>query len=410
MSEKYLPELGSGVADGLEHYLSEFLAALAAAGYAENTQHDKRRFIVSFIGWVRDARLAVADVDEVCVGKFLARPSRRRFKRGNPERAAVHQFIEHLRVVGVTPRRRPPELSSAEVLVSRYIDHLRADRGLCERSIEVYSPFVRTFVATQRLPERGASLDASVVRAYLLGRIRNRSYPFAKLLVAALRSFLRFLFLDGVTAADLSTAVPPVRRWRFAALPPYLTPDEVEQVIAAADRSTPRGRRAFAILLLLARLGLRAGEVVALELDDVRWDVAELVVRGKGRLHEHLPLLEEVGEALASYLRDRRSPSASRRVFLRICAPHVGLSGPTAVCKVARQALERAGLEPAGRVGAHIFRHSLATRMIRRGAALEEISQVLRHRSIDTTRLYAKVDFEALRSVALPWPTVEAGT
>ena len=200
MSEKYLPELGSGVADGLEHYLSEFLAALAAAGYAENTQHDRRRFIVSFIGWVRGARLAVADVDELCVGKFLARPSRRRFKRGNPERAAVHQFIEHLRVVGVTPRRRPPELSSAEVLVSRYIDHLRADRGLCERSIEVYSPFVRRFVATQRLPERGASLDASVVRAYLL------------------------------------------------------------------------------------------------------------VVRGKGRLHEHLPLLEEVGEALASYLRDRRSP------------------------------------------------------------------------------------------------------
>jgi integrase len=183
---------------------------------------------------------------------------------------------------------------------------------------------------------------------------------------------------------------------------------EIERVIAATDRSTARGRRALAILLLLARLGLRAGEVVALELDDILWDAGEIVVRGKGRLHDRLPLLDDVGEALALYLCEARDRSTSRRVFLRRRAPHVGLSGPAAVCEVAREALRRAGLRPAGRVAAHVFRHSLATRMIRRGASLGEIAQVLRHRSVDTTQLYAKVEFEALHGVALPWPTAEA--
>lgn len=408
MSKRSSPGSGSAVADGLDVHLTRFLATLATAGYAEKTQHDKRRLIVPFIRWARDARLAVADLDEACVGAFLARPSRRLCKHGDPVRAALHQFLQHLRAAGVAPPRHPSELSAAEVLVRRYIDHLRGQRGLCARSVEVYSPFVRAFVLAQRLPERLASLEASAIRGYLLNRSRNRSASFVKLLTAALRSFLRFLFLDGGAAADLSRAVPPVRRWRLAAVPPFLTPEEVERVIAATDRSTARGRRVLAILLLLARLGLRAGEVVALELEDIRWDVGEIVVRGKGRLHDRLPLLDDVGEALALYLREARGRSTSRRVFLRRRAPHVGLSGPATVCEVAREALRRAGLRPAGRVGAHVFRHSLATRMIRRGASLGEISQVLRHRSIDTTRLYAKVEFEALRGVALPWPTTEA--
>ena len=408
MLERISPGAGLAVADGLDVHLAELLTTLAAEGYAEKTLHGNRRLSVPFIYWARDARLPVDELDEACIGVFLARPARRRSKRGDPERAALDQFLEHLRVVGAAPARRPSEPSSAEVLVQRYFDHLRDGRGLCARSIAVYSPFVCAFVGAQRLPQRVTSLDACAIRSYLLDRSRDRSASFVKLLTAALRSFLRFLFLDSETAADLSTAVPPVRRCRLAAVPPFLTPEEVEQVVAATDHSTARGRRALAILLLLARLGLRASEVVALELDDILWEVGEIVVRGKGRLHSRLPLLEDVGEALAVYLREARGRSTSRRVFLRRCAPHVGLSGPTAVCTVAREALQRAGLRPAGRVGAHIFRHSLATRMIRRGASLGEIAQVLRHRSIDTTQLYAKVDFEALRGVALPWPTEEA--
>jgi len=193
----------------------------------ENTRHDKRRVIVPFIRWARDTRLVVADLDERCVAVFLARPSRRRCKHGDPEGAALHQFLEHLRIVRVARPCRSTEPSPADALVRRYLDHLRDLRGLCPRSIEVYSPFVRAFVAAQQLPERVAGLDALVVRSYLLDHIRSRSVSFVKLLTAALRSFLRFYFLVGATATDLSAAVPPVRRWRFAAVPPFLTADEV---------------------------------------------------------------------------------------------------------------------------------------------------------------------------------------
>lgn len=246
--------------------------------------------------------------------------------------------------------------------------------------------------------------DARLVRDCLLERIRPRSSEYARLLAAALRSFLRFLYLRGDTALDLSRAVPTVRRWRQAAVPAVLSPAEVERVVSAPDRSTPRGRRDHAILLLLARLGLRAGEVVALELGDVRWRTGELVVRGKGRVLDRLPLLADAGEALALYLRQDRGASASRRVFLRMLAPRVGLGGPGAVGHIVRRALTRAGLRAGRRGAAHLFRHSLATQMIRHGASLAEIAEVLRHRSQGTTALYAKVAFETLRGVARPWP------
>jgi site-specific recombinase XerD len=398
---------GAAFADGLDDHLAKFLTTLARSGYVNTTRHDKRRAIVPFIRWVRRVRIAVAKLDEASLKAFLARPSRRRSKHGDPERVAVHQFVDYLRAVGVVPPRAPSKPSPAGILVGKYLGHLRNTCGLCARSVEVYSPLVCGFVAAQRLPVRRRSLDASAVRDYLLERSQNRSVSFVKLLASALRSFLRFLFLDGGTVSDLSIAVPPIRRWRLAAVPPFLTSDEVEQVIAATDRTTASGRRALAILLLLARLGLRACEVVALELDDLRWDQGEIVVRGKGRAHHRLPLPHDVGQALARYLQKGRGRSTSRRVFLRRCAPHVALSGPTTVCIVAREAVRRVGLRPAGRVGAHIFRHSLATRMLRHGASFAEIAQVLRHRSTDTTKLYAKVDLEALRGVALPWPTME---
>ena len=391
-------------ADALDVHVQEFFAKLPAMGYAPTTRHCKRWLVRRFVRWTRRARLAVGALDEACVSRFLAR------RRGKPckmERATLRQFLEHLRVAGVVASRCAPEPSSAEVLLRRYREHLRSDRGLCVRSVEVYAPFARAFIEAHGLPERVMSLDAAAVRVHLVDRSRDRSDSVVKLLAAGLRSFLRFLFFDGMTRSDFSKAVPPVRRWRLAGIPPYLTPEEVERVIATTDRSTMRGCRAHAMLLLLARLGLRAGEVAALELDDIHWDVGEIVVRGKGRRRDHLPLLDDVGEALALYLRGARGPSSLRRVFLRRCAPHVGLSGPTAVCLLARRAVRRAGLMPTGRVGAHIFRHSLATRMLRRGASLAEIAQVLRHRSLGTTQLYAKVELEALGGVALPWPSLE---
>jgi site-specific recombinase XerD len=396
---------GPAVPDDLAVHLTGFTAALAQAGYAEKTQRDKQRLVAPFLAWVREKRFAIRDLDEACVDAFLACPSRRRYKHGT----ALHQFVEHLRIVeSVPPRRLEP--SPAELLARRYVDHLRDKQGLSSYPAAVYSRFARAFVDAQRLPVDVTALDALAVRRYVLDQSRDRSSSFVKLLAAALRSFLRFCFVDGTTASDLSTAVLPVRRWQLAPVPPFLGPEEVERVIAVATtgRSTARGCRAFAILLLLARLALRASEVLALEIDDIRWSLGEVVVRGKGRLHDRLPLPHDVGEALALYLRDARGPSRSRHVFVRHIAPRVGLSQPSVVSKIAREALRRAGLRPSGRVGAHIFRHSLATRMIRCGASLAEISQVLRHRSTATTQIYAKVEIEGLRGVALPWPNAEA--
>lgn len=396
---------GGGTTDGLRVHLVTFLASLVRAGYAEETQRAKRRAVVQFAHWMRGREISFSDLNEAHVAAFLSQSSRRR--RKHPARPALHQFIEHLRSTGVMLPCRHSDPSPAEVLVRRYVDHLRDYHGLCPRSIQVYSPFVRAFILTQRMPECSANLDALAVRRYLFEHSRTRSVSVVKLLAAALRSFLRFCFFAGTTPVDLSTAVPPVRRWQLSSVPPFLSAEEVELAVATPDRSTKRGCRAAAMLLLLARLGLRAGEVVALELGDIHWNAGEILVRGKGRLHDRLPLLDDVGTALARYLREARGTSASRRVFLSARTPRVGLAGPTAVCQVAREALRRAGLRPAGRVGAHIFRHSLATQMIRRGASLGEIAQVLRHRSLQSTRLYTKVDLEALRGVALPWPSAE---
>jgi site-specific recombinase XerD len=395
---------GPAAADDFTVHLTHFIATLAEAGYAEKTRHDKERLSKHFIRWGRRTGIVIADSDEDRVEAFLACPSRRRYKHRSP----LYQFVRYLRRAGVVPAQHSKP-SPGEMLIGRYVDYLRGQQGLSPYSVAVYSPFARGFVIAQRLPENAAALDASVVHRYLLDHGRGRSASFVKLLAAALRSFLRFCFVDATTAADFSTAVLPVRRWQLAAIPPFLVAEKVEHVlaVAAAKRRTPRGCRAFAILLLLARLGLRASEVLTLELDDIRWDVGEIVVRGKGRLHDRLPLLEDVGDALALYLREARGPSKSRRVFLRHIAPCVGLSQPSIVAKIAREALQNAGLLPRGRIGGHIFRHSLATRMIQHGASLAEISQVLRHRSTISTQLYAKVDLEALRGVALPWPTAE---
>lgn len=248
------------------------------------------------------------------------------------------------------------------------------------------------------------ALNTLAIRDFVLSHIQHQSGEYVRLLGTALRSFLRFLFLSGRIARDISPSVPAVRKYRQAVSPAFLSPEEVERVLAETDRSISTGRRDYAILLLLARLGLRAGEIVVLELDDLLWRTGEIVIHGKGKRVDRLPLLSEIGEALTVYLREDRGVSASRRVFLRTWAPRIGLTGPAAIGHIVRRALARAGVHRSGRGAAHLFRHGLATKMIRHGASMSEIAELLRHRSQTTTAGYAQVSFEALRSVALPWP------
>jgi len=217
-----------------------------------------------------------------------------------------------------------------------------------------------------------------------------------------MRSFLRYLHHKGLNDGNLAVAVPKVARWSLAALPKHLSAVNVQRVLDSCDRRTPWGRRNYAILLLLARLGLRAGEVIGLNLEDLDWENTCLTVRGKGKSGQ-LPLPADVARAIARYLRHDRPRCACRRVFIRHVAPHTGLSKATAVSKIVLCALRNAGVESA-RKGAHLLRHSLATDMLRRGASLDEIGEILRHKSPDTTAIYAKVDVGALRSLAIAWP------
>lgn len=394
----------------LTAHVESFLESLPAIGYGPQGLIRHRRISHAFTGWVDAKRLSVGNLGEADVLAFLRRPPRRRVDC--KERATLHKLFAHLRARGICSPPPSSPITPADDLTQRYVAFLRQDRGLAENSIAVYAPCARDFFAyctskTGRLALE--ALDANTVRAFLLGRIANRSTETSRLLSVALRSVLRFLFLRGETPRDLSSGVPMVRTYRHSGVPAFLSPEEVELVVATPDTSTVRGRRDAAILLLLARLGLRASEIVHLKLDDLHWRAGEIVIRGKGPQMDYVPLIADVGAAIARYLQNGRGPSVSRRVFLRLIPPRVGLARPCAIDHIVRLALRRAGVRPRPRRVAHLFRHSLATQMIRRGASIPEIAEVLRHRSQTTTSIYAKVSFEALRRVARPWP-VAGGT
>lgn len=393
-----------------ENYIEHFLNYLRAAGYAERTLRKKRSVTTALARWMKRKRIPADDLDESHIDAFVARSPRRRKEHVKRERAVIRLLLRYLR--STTRLQGPPiqkNASPGDGLLRLYGDYLRKDRGLAENSVRVYVPFIRALLASPSTPmgcASGEAFNTLTIQDFILSQGRNRSAEYIRLLATALRSFFRFLFLAGQIAHDLSPSVPRVCKYRQSAPPAFLSPDEVERVLAATDRSTPSGRRDHAILLLLARLGLRAGEIASLELDNIRWRAGEIIVSGKGGMVDRLPLLSDIGEALAAYLREDRGVSASRRVFLRTWAPRIGLTGPAAVGHIVRQALARAEVRRSGRGAAHLFRHGLATKMIRQGASMPEISEVLRHRSQTTTAVYAQVSFEALRGVALPWPAI----
>jgi site-specific recombinase XerD len=287
----------------------------------------------------------------------------------------------------------------------QYATYLREERGLARPTPVNYLPFVHRFLVDRfgRGQVRLAQLEAGDVTRFVLRRAHTMSPGRAKLLVTALRSFLRFLFFRGETAIDLTPAVPTVADWRLATVPKFISAEDVRRLLGACNRQSATGRRDYAVLLLLARLGLRASEVVQMVLEDIDWEAGELTIRGKGCRRDRIPIPRDVGDALVDYLRRDRPRCASRRVFICAKAPRRGFAGPVAICTIVKQAIVRAGLRTPTK-GAHLLRHSLATDLLRRGASLDEIGELLRHRSLDTTVLYAKVDLGSLREVAQPWP------
>jgi site-specific recombinase XerD len=388
-------------------WLDSFVERLAELGYTSGSQRSRVVLGADLGRWIAGRDIAVGSLNESVVEAYV----KQRRTQGERRRATASLVLAHLRAKGVAPP--PPDIpdSSASVHEQRYAAYMQKERGAADGTIEGYLAVVRDFLGRRfgAVDVDPAALTASDVGAYLVERARVLSPKTVAYRAGALRSFFRFLFLWGVTATDLARA-PLISQTRHRATAPrYLSPAEVSQLLDTCDLSTPIGRRNRAILLLLVRLGLRAGEVAALELDDIRWRSGEIVVRGKGDVVNRLPLLSEVGEALSAYLkRDRVVGVRTRRLFLRCCPPVRELGGRGAIKSIVRAGLSRAGLHPPVR-GAHLLRHTLGTQMIRSGASMAEIAEVLRHATPSSSAIYAKVDFETLRALARPWPSIGGG-
>jgi integrase/recombinase XerD len=324
----------------------------------------------------------------------------------SPKSAALP--LEYLREIGVVPASTPRVGDGPlEELLADYGCYLRIERRLAEHTVVwVLVPAARLFLAGREGPDglALARLSAADVSMFLVRECPKRSVTGARDLASALRSFLRYLHVAGLIEAPLVWAVPSVADLRDRTLPRGVEPAVVRKLLASCDRRTLIGRRDYAVLVLLSRLGLRRGEVAAIQLEDVDWRAGELLIRGKGSRQDVLPLPVDVGEALVSYVR-RRPRCQSRALFVRTTAPLQGLT-PRTVRWIVREACDRAGLP---RVGTHQLRHTAATEMLRQGASLAEIGQVLRHREQKTTAQYAKVDRKALRALARLWPSQEGG-
>jgi integrase/recombinase XerD len=355
--------------------------------------------------WLADAGLDPAQLTAVRVEQFLD-ARRERYVRLVSWRA-VAPLLGYLRALGLIPEApRPLAGTPVERLLEDFCSYLLLERSLAAGSVRLYERVARLFLAERSVP-LGAALEqlgAEEIRGFVLRQCAERSVSSARTLVTALRALLRFLYLQGWTPVLLSGAVPSVAGWSMSSLPRAVDADVVARLLDSCDRATAVGCRDYAILLLLSRFGLRSQEVAALELGDVDWRAGELTIRGKGDRRDRLPLVCDVGSALVAYLRRARPACSCRRLFVSARAPLAPLSA-SAVRSVVRDACKRAGLE---RLGAHQLRHTAATEMLRHGAPLAEIGQVLRHRYLLTTAIYAKVDRTALAALARPWPGTAA--
>ena len=386
--------------------LGPFARSLREQGYTRHTIHRQVLLAADFSRWLDQRGIRLRRITSGHPSRYLRSRMRRvRLVRGDA--AALRHFLAFLHGVGVLPTEKTAarRLAPAERWTQAYAAYLDEARGLAKATIVNYVPFIRRFLRDRfgDRPVRLAHLSARDVGRFVQRQARQLHQKRAKLLTSALRSFLQYARCCGATPLELAAAVPTVANWSMPAIPRAIAPEQVRQLLASLDRRTAMGRRDYAIVLLLARLGLRSGEVAALELDDLDWSQGQLTVRGKRGQRSALPLPADVGRAIAAYLRRGRPASPSRRVFLRVKAPLRGFEGACGVGSVVRHALQRAGIE-APTAGTHQFRHGLATAMLRHGASLGEIGDVLGHRHPQTTMIYAKVDLPALRALALPWP------
>ncbi|MGF6547179.1 integrase/recombinase XerD [Paraburkholderia youngii] len=390
----------------LAAHIASFARSLSEQGYAASSLHLQVRIAADFSRWLEQSGIAIRSIctdHATCYLRYRARMVRPR--RGDG--AALGHLIDFLRREQIISGEKMSihRMSSIERCMQAYVEYLREARGLTEATVINYTPFVRSFLEDCFGNGRVAlsRLCASDVLRFVRLQAPRLHPKSAKLMTSALRSFLRYVSFRGDVALDLAASVPVVPNWSMPAIPRAITPDQTRQLLASINRRSAVGRRDYAILLLLARLGLRSGEVALLELEDIDWTEGSLTVRSNSGVFNELPLLKDVGRAIAAFLRHGRPPSTCRQVFLRSKAPITRFRGASAVGSVVRHSIQRAGID-SPTMGAHQFRHGLASEMLFRGASLGEIGELLGHRHPQTTKIYTKVDIKALRMLVVPWP------
>lgn len=386
--------------------LESFAQALSDTGYATKTARGHLRAAEHFIYWTHRQSMSV---NEQSLAGFERHLSRRRCPHyGHGDQLSVVRgariFLIFLRDGRIITKKPINVTVHDPALLSAFCQWMHQQRGICDVTLRSYRIYIRELL--QRLGEEPSRFDARRLRAFVLKKNRSCGWGTAKNCTAALRMFLRFLIAEGRCAAGLDAAIPTVAHWRLAPLPRYFSPEDVERLIASCDQASAVGRRDRAILLLLARLGLRARDIAHLRLSDIDWEGASIQVCGKGRRHTRLPLSQEVGQAIVTYLKKGRPQTNADTVFFSSRAPRRPFASNCAISDIVKRALHRAGVVRPSRGAAHLLRHSLATSLLRRGTSLQDIAAILRHRSTETTLIYAKVDIPSLRQIAQPWPEV----
>jgi len=390
--------------------LEGFAKELCHEGYAEITARRHIRAAEHLLYWTEREGIPISSLTE----KFLERFDRHLDQCQCPSYGHTHRlqllngaclFLKHLRGAGILTAPVIESTAQDPVLLTEFCQWMNQQRGTGEFTLYNYSLSIRDLL--KRLGEDPVRFDAQSLRQFVLEKSQQSGWAAAKKCTTALRMFLRFLIAEGKCTADLKAAIPVLAHWRLSSLPRYMQSEEVERTISSCDLISPVGRRDRAILLLLARLGLRAGDILKLRLGDIDWEGAWLYVSGKGRRQAQLPLTQEVGDAIVDYLQDGRPQTDTDVVFIRSRAPFRAFVSHCAISVIVAQAMRRAGVTCRGRGAAHVLRHSVATSMLRQGASLQDIATILRHRSIETTEIYAKVDVATLRQIAQPWPEVQ---
>jgi site-specific recombinase XerD len=374
---------------------------LKERGYTPHTTVNQLRQVARLSRWLDARGFTVAELSADRIEEFLAFQRTGGRHRASWSRPGLLYLLEMLRGLGVVAAEGPAVADSpTDALLAAYERHLLAERGLAPGTVRGYVRHALRFIVGLTTVGGLAGLTAAQVTGAVLRESATLSVSATQFFVAGLRSFLRFCFIEGLVEVDLSQAALAVTGRRHSSVPQGITKADARALLGCCDRRSTLGRRDHAVILILLRLGMRASEVAGLKLDDIDWRAGELVVRGKGGRQDRLPLPADVGRAVASYLRQVRPTSDRREVFLRARAPFSPMAAGT-VSSTVRRACRRAGV---AEVGSHRLRHTVACDMVSAGVPLVQIGQVLRHRSLQSTAIYARVDLDQLRRLARPWP------